>query len=149
MSVSQSIHVSSVSSLNHLVPAVSPHIIFVLKDRLDPFAFLHHYSLQQLQSGVRNCHRKTEMTRPATPPCGHIDEHVYYRAWHSQEPKARTEKNTAGSPARRGSILPPAHMSGPCCATKVPSYRDTKPAHERARQRERGQAEHSIQKNVI
>lgn len=37
------------------------------------------------------------MTRPATPPCGHVDEHVYYRTCHPGEPKAGTQ-NTHSVP---------------------------------------------------
>lgn len=100
MHVSEHPH-SKVNSLSGLTLAEFSYMIFALKDRLDPFAFLKHHSLQQLKPGARrkvSCHRKTEMTRPATPPCGHVDELVCHRACHSREPKARREENTAGSP---------------------------------------------------
>lgn len=100
---------SMVSSLNRLAPAELPHAGFSIRMGLDPFAFLNHCSLQQLKSGAGDSCQKTEVTRPATPPCGHGDEHVYHRACHSREPKAGTD-NTAVCPVL-GSTLPPARAA--------------------------------------
>lgn len=79
-----------------LALAEFPHTVFSLKERVRsvclPEAFA---SLQHWEYRGRNCSGKAGLTRPATPPCGHADEHVYYRACHSKSQRPGQRIHTA------------------------------------------------------
>lgn len=146
---------SSVSSLDVWLLLNFSRQSLPLREGTDSFAFLKHYSSKQVESGARNCCRKTEMTPPATPPCGQVYELVCYRAPHCREPKAGGRVPTA-SPGT-GHMLPPATRSHPPHVHLGPDvpwscyssgYKACSPESQ-TEGRKKGQAEHSAQKNAI